>query len=213
MRVAISVEGQTEEEFVKKVLAPHLREKGVEPTPIVIGVGRRGSRGGNVSMPRLAGDMVSLFHKYDAVSSLVDFYGFRGKGDMSIDALEQQLADEIKDKLGGRWRSDRVLAYVQRHEFEGLLFSNVDAFSDSINATERAVQELRSIRAGFATPEDINDDQETVPSKRIVTALHRYHKVQDGLLIAQTMGMDVIVAECPRFAAWVKKLEALGQQS
>ena len=213
MRVAISVEGQTEEEFVKQVLAPHLRDSGVETFPVVIGAGRRGSRGGNVSMPRLAGDMARLFRNFDAVSSLVDFYGFRGKGEMSIDELEQQLADEIKDKLGGLWRSDRVLAYAQRHEFEGLLFSNVDAFANSINATEQAVMGLRSIRAGFATPEDINDDQETAPSKRIGAVLRRYHKVRDGLLVAQTMGMDVMLAECPRFSGWVQKLESLGKQS
>ena len=35
-RLAVSVEGQTEEEFVKQVLAEHLRERQVESTPIVL---------------------------------------------------------------------------------------------------------------------------------------------------------------------------------
>lgn len=210
MRLAVSAEGRTEEEFVKSVLAPHLRERGVEAIPIVIGAGRQGARGGNVSIPRLANDMVRLFSNFDAVSSLVDFYGFRGKGEMSIDQLEQRLADAVKDKLGGKWRSDRVLAYVQRHEFEGLLFSRVDAFAESINVSEQAVEELQSIRAGFATPEDINDDPKTAPSTRVGTVLGRYRKVQDGLLVAQKVGMDAMLSECPRFSRWVKKLELLG---
>ena len=33
IRLAILVEGQTEEEFVKSVLADHLRGSGLEPTP------------------------------------------------------------------------------------------------------------------------------------------------------------------------------------
>lgn len=45
MRVAISVEGQTEEEFVKRVLAPYLTERGIVLTPIVLGAGRRGPEG------------------------------------------------------------------------------------------------------------------------------------------------------------------------
>jgi hypothetical protein len=35
--LAIVVEGPTEEEFVKRVLAPHLRTHEVEPTPVLIG--------------------------------------------------------------------------------------------------------------------------------------------------------------------------------
>lgn len=38
-RVAISVEGQTEEEFVKNVLAPGLEPAGVYPQPILLGSG------------------------------------------------------------------------------------------------------------------------------------------------------------------------------
>ncbi len=37
IRLGISVEGQTEEEFVKKMLVCPLREKKVEATPILIG--------------------------------------------------------------------------------------------------------------------------------------------------------------------------------
>lgn len=42
IHLAISVEGKTEEDFVKFVLAPHLRGKGVRPFPI-LPHGRRGN--------------------------------------------------------------------------------------------------------------------------------------------------------------------------
>lgn len=49
MRLAISVEGQTEEEFVKDLLREHLRSFGVDVTPVQMGSARNQWKGGNVS--------------------------------------------------------------------------------------------------------------------------------------------------------------------
>ena len=69
IRLAVSVEGQTEEEFVKRVLDEHLRPLGVAPEPILIG--------GSVTVRRLAFDMALLYQSHDSVTSLVDFYSNR----------------------------------------------------------------------------------------------------------------------------------------
>ena len=64
IRLAISVEGQTEEEFIKRVLAPHLRESGVEPTPILLGRARGRSVGGGTSeSTAVNGDSLSSLDK------------------------------------------------------------------------------------------------------------------------------------------------------
>lgn len=84
-RLAVTVEGGTEEEFVKRVLAAHLRTIGMEPTPILLGRARRRFGGGNVSVERLASEMVELSWSFDAVTSFVDFYGFRRKGRRTAD--------------------------------------------------------------------------------------------------------------------------------
>jgi len=154
--------------------------------------------------------MANLSYSFDAVSSLVDFYGFRGKKSMSIEELERAVGNMLQSQLGANWPEQKVLPYVQQHEFEGLLFSHVDAFSDSINAPPRALERLRQIRSGFATPEDINDNENTAPSKRIKQQIPGYHKVQHGFLVAQTTGIDRMVAECPRFRNWVRTLETIG---
>ena len=88
-RLSVSVEGRTEEEFVKQVLGDHLRQRRVDPTPILLGRGRSGSRGGNVSSDRLVSEMVTLLGSFNAVTSLVDYYGFRDKGDRSVADLEK----------------------------------------------------------------------------------------------------------------------------
>ena len=69
IRLAISVEGQTEEEFSKAVLTTHLRLHGIEAQPILLGRARGGGPGGGaVSVDRLASEMVHLLRSFDVVS-------------------------------------------------------------------------------------------------------------------------------------------------
>ncbi len=98
------------------------------------------------------------------------------------------------------------------HEFEGLLFSDMDAFERAIQVlgvTPETIEKLRNIRRQFQTPEDINDNSETAPSKRIKKLIPRYNKKVHGPLIAAETGLDVIRAECPLFDEWVTRLESL----
>ena len=212
-RLAVTVEGGTEDEFVKRVLAAHLRTTGIEPTPILLGRARRQFGGGNVSVERLASEMVELFRSFDAVTSFVDFYGFRRKGRQSAEDLEDALARRLRRALRRRWNPSRVIPYVQRHEFESLLFSNVDAFGHTLGARPSAVRELRAIRAQFSTPEDINDSTETCPSRRIERCLPLFGKRRDGPLVAENIGLEAIRRECPRFRAWLGRLETMGSAS
>ena len=88
--------------------------------------------------------MRHLSKSFDAVTSLVDFYGFRGKGSKSPNELVEALRNRIS-------QSDEtsVLPYVQLHEFEGLLFSNVEAFGQIL--PNAPIAELKSIRSEFGT--------------------------------------------------------------
>ena len=205
IRLAISVEGPTEEEFVKVVLAGHLRAKGVEPQPVLIGTG------GNVTAERLTSDMARLYWNFDAVTSLVDFYGFRDKTDRSVECLERHLLEKVRARIRRprEWDETMVFPYIQRHEFEGLLFSDVNAFTSVMDAPEESIVELCRIRSQFQTPEDIDDGSETAPSKRIMRAISMYRKALHGPLIAETIGLDAIREECPRFDQWVERLESL----
>ena len=209
IRLAISVEGRTEEEFVKGVLVDHLRPLGVEPCPVVLGRARSGSAGGgDVRVKRLVSDMVLLCRSFDAVTSLVDFYGFRGKGNLSVKALEDHLIQEIETRIPGE---QRVFPYVQKHEFEGLLFSDTAAFRVTGKAAERDIEALSKIRRRFSTPEDINDDPEGAPSKRITREVRGYNKRLHGWLVARKVGLATICEECPQFRAWLTRLEGLAR--
>lgn len=68
IRLAIVVEGPTEEAFFKEALFHHLLPMGVAPTPFLIG-----QHGGNVTVDRLALDLANSSWDFDFVTSLVDF--------------------------------------------------------------------------------------------------------------------------------------------
>ena len=94
------------------------------------------------------------------------------------------------------------------HEFEGLLFSDPVAFSKYFNEAE-IVEKLMAIRQQFDSPEQINDGQQTAPSKRILSLCDRYEKVLHGTLIALDIGLATMRRECPFFDGWIKTLENL----
>ena len=97
------------------------------------------------------------------------------------------------------------LPYIQRHEFETLLFSNMDGFS-AIDMDEKAMAQLQSIELEYANPEDINGGAETAPSKRL-GHIFNYEKAADSFTMLSAIPIDTIRAKCPRFDRWVLQLE------
>ena len=75
-----------------------------------------------------------------------------------------------------------------------------------------AIPALRTIRSHFLTPEDINDNKDKAPSKRIKKVIPLYNKKVEGPLLAMEMGLAAIRAECPRFNDWVTSLESLANE-
>ncbi len=160
-------------------------------------------------MERLATRMAELFWSFDVVTSLVDYYGFENKGDDSVGELEERIRTAVLSEIGRPFEESRIVPYVQRHEFEGLLFSQVSGFIDVPGADQADLQKLQNIRAQFATPEDINENPNTAPSKRISWVLPDYNKRVNGPQVAQAIGLATIRRECPRFNQWLTRLESL----
>ena len=210
IRLAITVEGETEEDFVRQVLALHLNSKEIYPFPILLGrANTKVGGGGNVTIERLATDMASHYHRFDFVTSLVDFYGFKDKENRTVEELERDIIQDIDRRLTPNWDRRKTVPYVQRHEFEGLLFSRVDAFTTLPQVSQEILQELTAIRKEYHTPEDINDNPDTAPSKRITQLIPRYNKRVNGPGIARQIGLTTIRNQCPRFDSWLTRLESL----
>jgi hypothetical protein len=228
IRLHILAEGQTEEGFVNRILAPALAAYDVFADVHCITTGRhRGAvfRGGLLKYEHLARDL-TLWMKQDQnedswFTTMFDLYAlpsdFPGLGTLHpalgaldrVAILEASLRDDILTRLFSLPVSKRFIPYIQLHEFEALLFADPEAFLEAFPHSTQAVRRLNAIRAKFPNPEDINDKPLTAPSKRILDILPDYQKPVAGLLIAQRIGLDAIRAACPHFDAWIARLLAL----
>lgn len=208
-RLYIIVEGQTEEAFVSTLLEPYFREHhAIDVTAVSIHTSRHG-RGGFASYEHLRNDALRLLPEQDGpvVSMLVDFFRCpdtpgkecweRKQGHLAeVEERERQIALDINNS--------RFIPYIQLHEFEALLFSDGSIFGELF--TPKQAEDLSAICAAYPNPEDINSSPEGAPSKRLLAIVSDYDKVHQGELLAVWLGLERILARCPRFRAWVDRL-------
>lgn len=212
IRVCIVCEGATEVEFVKLCLTPHLLKYDVNAYPTILQAASGRHRGGRVTVERLAHFISHEYHATNRLTTLVDFYGFQGAGDRTRQELEKDIlaaAEELTTGFDPRF----IRPYVQMHEFEGLLFSDVEKFQFVLDGWDSEVRNtLIDIRSQFSTPEDINNSRDTAPSKRILKAFPEgsYNKTEHGPLIAEAIGLTMIRDQCPQFNDWMTMMESWG---
>ena len=199
VRLAISVEGQTEEQFVKTVITPHLQSLSIYAQPILLG-----KTGGNVSLPRIEKDLNPLANNFNKVTTLYDFYGFSDKEDGDTKgSLEQKIVNCVAPPL-----RDKVIPYIQMFEFEGLLFSSPEAIESNISQSGLAVWATNILQEFQNNPEKINDSFQTAPSKRLANKAN-YIKTVHGPNICKEIGLNVLRQKCVGFNNWLSNLEAL----
>ena len=219
IRVHALVEGEAEVTFVKEVLLPHFIQREIYLLPRRLGKPRH-KRG--VCAYSLAQREILVTLKQEAqafCTTMFDYYAMPPDWPKRNEARRKPFADravmievamltDISDQLGNRFKRSRFIPYVQMHEFEALLFSDPKLLAEGLELSDCSA--TQSIRDQFQSPEEINDSQQTAPSKRI-TALYRgYSKVTDGVLISQRIGLNAMRTQCPHFNGWIAKLEALG---
>ncbi len=152
--------------------------------------------------------MANLYPSFDVVTSLVDFYGFRDKETATAAELEKSVRQQMRSHIRRAWDERKVIPYVQKHEFEALLFADTKAFA-AIDVPQERVELLTAIQSRFA-PEDIDDNPDAAPSKRIAAIVPGYDKIVGGAIVASEVGLQAMRDTCPRFHAWLTRLEALG---
>lgn len=221
IEVIVVGEGQTEETFVRDVLAPRLSDREISLQPRLIKTSP-GGRGGALSKQRVLGFLRNTLRERGRtyVTTFFDLYGLRPdfpgidearhKKDPreKSEVVERILADAVVEASG--CRAERFLPYIQPHEFEALLFSDVVAFGAVKSEWRRFVGELQRVRDDTETPEHINDGPDTHPSARLTKLLYpRYAKPLHGSRVAATIGLDRIRAECRHFDGWLSGLESL----
>ena len=213
-RVYVLSEGQTEEAFVNELLLPHYARMGIYLTPIIVNTSP-GHKGGVVRYAKIKPQIERLC-KQDGgawVTTLFDLYAlpvdFPGKDSAAYPATGSGIskAEFLEAELVSDIGLSNFIPNLLVHEFEALLFTQLDAFAQWVD-DHSALTPLRAVRSTTA-PEDINDSPQTAPSKRILKAMRNYQKAIHGPLIASDIGLDAMRRSCPHFDAWLRKIEVL----
>jgi len=229
IRLKIIVEGQTEDLFVKEILAEYLAIKGYSVDPIIILTSKKNGKPYRGGFRRVLGydyaaNYISKLIKEDPTAvytSMFDFYAFPkdvGCYDQMLrindiylqaDCLEQYILKDISERVGKRMH---FIPYIEMHEFEAILFTNPSAYQN-YGVTKEQVDAITKIKEAFETPEHINNSSETAPSKRLMKIINGYEdlKVTYGPIYAGMIGIETIREECKHFDSWIIKLEELAK--
>ena len=227
-RVNVVVEGYSELYFVKRTLNKHFKGDPLfDARCVLTNRDRRINyeyRGGLSNYQHAKEDIIKwLLSDADAyVSTMFDFYAlprnFPGYEQslklpthlQQVQFLEQEMKKDIlsDDRLKDMF-PDRFIPYIQLHEFESLLYTNIRVLQ--YNYLDAA--DIKRIDALYdATkdipPEDINNGPQTAPSKRLKDAV-KYRKGDAPADWLETIGIGNIKSKCPHFSAWLEKLEGI----
>lgn len=214
-RIIIICEGQTEQEFCNTLLQPHFCAHGITlQAPLI-----KKTMGGIANWNVLKREIETYLRREKdvLVTTLIDYYGIKDSHGFPLWAEKQAIADKNQrlDELEAAMLADvdenlrpHFVPYLQLHEFEGLLFSDKQAFYTTFNEYELAREdELEQTFADFNNPEMINDGVETSPSHRLKRIISGYDKVVYGCCLAEAIGLNKMRQKSPRFDNWLKRLE------
>ncbi len=212
-RLIIVCEGPTENEFCLELVAPKLLKADIYVEAPLI----KKSNGGIVSWPAIKRQLERHLHEGNAyVSLMVDYYGIKdshgfpgwqeSKVIYPMSARWQFLCNRMKTDITSEL-SSRFIPYIQIHEFESLLFSDIEVFRNNFASNELDFSILEVAIQEFPNPEDINSRPTLAPSKRLIEAIPGYDKIIYGNCLAADIGLDKIMEKCPLFSQWVTSLQ------
>jgi hypothetical protein len=232
IRVNFIVEGPTEEIFVRGVLKEPLALRGIYINARSVAVSRKPikgakyvkagkqftiRRGGLLDFDKARED-INLWVSEDKdayLTTMFDLYALPENFPAYDDAKRQndpfKKVRVLEEAFEAGIDNDHFIPYIQLHEFEGLLFSDIRAMDEVLSPYHGGskLSKLTDIRNSFNSPEEINDGEETAPSKRLLSIYDSYEKPTDGLRIARRIGLDVLRRECQHFNKWMIRLEEL----
>lgn len=191
IRLGVSVEGATEREFVTRVLAPFLSQRGIYASPV--------DMRGKVSLDRIGNELKGLIPTFDRVTTFYDYYGFYKRPKGGVEAVEQSIHELVDPE-----QRHLLIPYVQLYEFEALVLAAPDQAERTLGELGLA-DKLRTIVDTAGGAENVNDGFETCPSRRIKALAAAYDKKLHGPVILE-QSLDTVRNQCPRFNGWVSSL-------
>lgn len=209
----ILCEGPTEFNFVQQVLGPHLKTYNVFAKPEPLSNGRYGVVPFDRLRRAIKADL-GRSRRHEFVTTMIDLYkiGIYPGADKVAGEEVLTRVHRIETEMMKGLPNPNFIPYIQLHEFEALVFVDLDRLPEQFPDGEAngAPERLRR-SIGNRVPEEVNDGEHTAPSKRIIREVPAYKNLKSiaGPAIARAIGLLDLRRACPHFDEWVDKLEKL----
>ena len=206
-RLVFIVEGDTEVLFINSSVIPYLYNLGFKNSmnaQTIITNRKQHKKGGVVNYQYLKNDISRVLAQENVIiTTFIDF--FRLPTNFPNYTTNSELIQQIENGISNDFDDNSdIIPYIQRHEIESLMFSEIDGF-DFVIDEERKLKEIENIIIAYPNPEDINSRPEKAPSKRL-EKIFNYDKVIDSEMIFDFLAIEQIMDKCPRFKIWIEKL-------
>lgn len=225
-RLIVAVEGQTEDNFVRRILQPHLWGFGIAVSSTIVGKAKAAAKGNSGKGARGGGcyadwerDIRNCLKDNPSpdfrLTTLFDLYGlpddFPGRDRIASDRSQADRCNRLELAMASRIDDWRFTPYLQLHEFEALVMACLPDLEALYDAPDQLAGLIRlQDDVSSLQPEEINDSKDTAPSKRLERLIPGYSKTQHGPDVIERAGLAHVRDRCPRFNAWLRCLEGLG---
>lgn len=205
-RLVFIVEGDSEIILVNQVIIPYLYELGFQNpmnAQTIITNRKQHNKGGVTSYGLFRNDLERTLNQGAIVTTLIDF--FRLPTDFPEFTNDSKKISMMETAIHADFgQNPDLIPYIQKHEFEALLFTNLSGFEIVID-DEKKLKAIQAIVNAYPNPEDINNSPQTAPSKRL-EKIFSYDKALHSELILEGVTMESIKEKCPRFREWTERI-------
>jgi hypothetical protein len=214
------VEGETELEFINRILIPYLIKKGLNThiQGIMVTMSGGGHGFNNIEHFKNTIQPILEYNNQPIITTMIDYYGINSEKklphflecdklnliDDKINCLEKSLDEQVQSIKSYPF----FIPYIQKHEMETLLFANPE---EGFDLEDEEIKEgVLKVCIEFPNIEDINNSWHTAPSKRLEKIYKnndkKYQKAADAVDIAELTGIETMLKKSPRFEKWVNHL-------
>lgn len=219
-KIFVVTEGQSETNFVNRVMMPYFANRCVLIPNTVItkidsqhGKTYKGVVANYNQIRKTLSKILSVSSKSkdSYVTTMFDFYQLPadvpGVADIDkvVDPYKKVEIIEREIRKAEGYDKNFFFPYIELHEFEAMLFSDIAKLKETyfeydLTVLEECVKEQ-------SNPELINDGVETAPSKRIINCIDSFDKANVGVNVLEKIGIENLVEKCHHFSEWIKCIE------
>lgn len=219
-KIFVVTEGQSETNFVNKVMAPYFSGRCILiPNTVITKTDHRHGKmykGGVANYKQIRNTLAKTLanaskNENSYVTTMFDFYclpeDVPGMADVKkvndpydkVELIEREI--QKAEGYDGKF----FFPYIELHEFEAMLFSDVTKLEEVY--FEYDLTALKECAETQNNPELIDGGKETAPSKRIINCINGFDKAGGGVEALEKIGIGNIAKKCKHFSDWIKHIE------